>query len=46
VYEKPLTKKIKISSIANLKNWAAENNYNYYEIKSLNPWILTDTLPE
>jgi hypothetical protein len=46
VYEKPETQKIKVNSIKNIKTWAQENDYNYYEIKSLNPWILTDTLPE
>lgn len=41
------TKRVKVNgSIPNLYDWARKNNNMYKDIKLLNPWILTDMLPE
>ncbi len=33
------------SSIEDLVSFAEENNISYKELKMLNPWLLTDKLP-
>lgn len=47
LYEKSNSITLKIDwPIDNLSDWAIENNYNYREIKILNPWIISNKLPE
>ena len=40
------TKKISAKNIEDLAARAKKNNFSYYEIKKLNPWIKWNTLPE
>ncbi len=46
VHEIPKTKKIVVSKIDDLQVWSSDNNYKYKDIKTLNRWIVWDTLPE
>lgn len=46
VYKVPDTAEIRVSKIDNILEWSIENDYNYRDIRSLNPWILQDSLPE
>ncbi len=47
LYEKPKIKKINIKNeIKDLKSWSIQNNINYYRLKELNKWILSDYLPK
>jgi hypothetical protein len=45
VYNLPDTKTIQVSEITNILEWSKQNGYNYRDIKILNPWILSNTLP-
>jgi len=45
VYNKPDTVTIQTQGIENLLEWSIENDYNYRDIKILNPWILGDSIP-
>lgn len=45
-YILPKTKTIKVWEVEDLKNWAKQNNQNYLDIKTLNPWIKKDYLPD
>lgn len=46
VYTQPKTEIIKLWKTDNLKKWAKDNWYNYLTIKTLNMWILKDSLPD
>ncbi len=45
-YEVPDTKIISLWKVENLLEWAQKNNQNYNTLKLLNPWILSDSLPD
>ncbi len=46
VYELPNTTTIEVWQIDDLQIWAQQNDYNYKDIKLLNPWIIGNTLPQ
>lgn len=46
IQEKPKTKEILVSEISDLSKWALENGYNYKDIKILNRWIVSESLPK
>lgn len=35
-----------VKQIADIADRARQNNFGYYEIKKLNPWIVSNSLPE
>lgn len=45
-YTEPRTKKISVSKVDNLIEWATSNWQSYNTVRVLNPWILQDSLPE
>jgi hypothetical protein len=46
IYSPFVTKSVSVKSVDDLADRARKNGFGYYEIKKLNPWILTNTLPE
>lgn len=46
MYTPLLTKSLNVKNITDIADRARKNNLGYYEIKKLNPRILTNTLPE
>lgn len=46
VYEIPNTQLISVWQIDDLALWASENWYKYKDIKTLNRWIVWDSLPD
>lgn len=47
VYSRPKTQEIFVSGpIEDIVSWAQENNYIYKDIRTLNPWIRSTSLPE
>lgn len=46
MYRPLMTKNIGVKQVPDLADWARKNNVNYYAVKKLNPWIVTNTLPE
>ncbi len=42
----PMTQKISVWNIPDLKIWAQEKNYNYEMLKHQNKWILWNSLPQ
>lgn len=47
IYASELTKTIRINkAIPDLLAWSHRNNIAYYDLKRLNPWIISDRLPK
>jgi len=46
IYSPFVTKSISVKQVDDLADRARNNNLSYYEVKKLNPWIMTNTLPE
>lgn len=46
MYETFVTKDMSVKQIDDLADRARKNNFGYYEVKKLNPWILKNSLPE
>lgn len=46
MYRPLVTKEINVKNIENLADWARQNNFGYYEVKKMNPWIMGNSLPE
>ncbi len=40
------TKKVQVGSIEDIAAWSIENSYKLNDLKELNPWILTNQLPD
>jgi hypothetical protein len=46
MYTPFVTKSMSVKQIADIADRARQNNFGYYEIKKLNPWIVGNSLPE
>ncbi len=46
MYSPLITKSMSVKQIADIADRARQNNFGYYEIKKLNPWIMSNSLPE
>lgn len=46
MYTPLATKSMNIKQIPDIPDRARKNNLTYYEVKKLNPWIISNTLPE
>jgi hypothetical protein len=46
MYSPLATKNIGVKQIEDLAARSKKNNFSYYEVKKLNPWILKNSLPE
>ncbi len=46
MYSPFATKYISVKQVEDLAARAKKNNFSYYEVKKLNPWILKNSLPE
>lgn len=45
-FEVPDTLTIQVGKIDDLKSWAFKNGYNYAMVRQLNPWIISNNLPD
>ncbi len=46
MYSPFVTKRMSIRQITDIADRARKNNLSYYEVKKLNPWIMSNSLPE
>lgn len=46
MYRPFVTKNVHVKSIENIADRTRQNSLGYYEVKKLNPWIMTNSLPE
>ncbi|MEI6774625.1 MAG: lytic transglycosylase domain-containing protein [bacterium] len=46
MYRPLITKSINVKQIPDIPDRARKNNLSYYAVKKLNPWIMSNTLPE
>jgi len=46
MYEAVVTKSMSVKQVDDLADRARKNSLGYYEVKTLNPWILKNSLPE
>lgn len=46
MYRPFVTKDMSVKQLPDIADRARKNNLSYYEVKKMNPWIMTNTLPE
>jgi hypothetical protein len=46
MYSPFVTKSMSVKQIADIADRARKNDMSYYEVKKLNPWIMSNSLPE
>ncbi|MEI6673278.1 MAG: hypothetical protein WCL02_08460 [bacterium] len=46
MYKPFITKDMAVKNIVDIADRAKNNNLTYYEVRKLNPWIMSNSLPE